>query len=99
MDFSQFLAQLLALAKQDAVKDFVPPIQTFLANVASNQNEVNIAAQLLLLQTGLVAAVPAFEHDIVSGATPLVEQLLQSVLSTPTASAGASAAAQPAAAA
>lgn len=76
MNFTTFFSQLIALLKSDSVATLLPPLMTFLQNVGSNTDSLNIAAQLAALQVNLLAALPTLEHDLVTGIAPLLEQLL-----------------------
>jgi hypothetical protein len=84
-DFGTILKSLITIAKNDAIKDILPVLLAFGNNIASDTSELNIAAQLLKLQTDLLAAAPGLIKDEVKDINALLQADLQALATKATA--------------
>lgn len=77
---SSLFSTLLETAKDNLLAAAIPPVLTFLGNVKSNPNPLNVVAQADLLRAGLIAALPALEQTEIAAITNLFSNELQTVL-------------------
>lgn len=77
---SQLFTSLLTAAKDNVLAAAIPVAITFLANVKANPNPLNFVAQLDLLRSGLVAALPNLEVTEIQQLSTLFSNELQDVL-------------------
>jgi hypothetical protein len=69
-----FLQSLITIVKTDALKDGLPIISAFFANISANPTQANIVAQLAVLEVSLMAALPNLESDIIKDLVALLQQ-------------------------
>lgn len=79
---SQFFQEILGLTKNNILVGAIPPVLTFLGNVKSNPNPLNVVAQADLLRAGLVAALPNLEQSEIVAIDTIFSNELQAVLSS-----------------
>jgi hypothetical protein len=79
---SQLFQELLGLTKNNLLVAAIPPVLTFLGNVKSNPNPLNVVAQADLLRAGLVAALPNLEQTEIAAIDTIFSNELQAVLTT-----------------
>jgi len=96
MSPSQLFQELLAMTKNNLITGAIPPILTFLGNVRSNPNPLNVVAQADLLRAGLVAALPNLEQSEIVAIDTIFSNELQAVLTAAQTTSAAPAAAKPA---
>lgn len=77
---SSLFSTLLETAKDNLLVAAIPPVLTFLGNVKSNPNPLNVIAQADLLRAGLVASLPNLEQTEIAAITNLFSNELQTVL-------------------
>lgn len=76
----QFFDNLLAAAKSDVLVAAIPPAITFLTNVRSNPDPLNVVAQASVLNVSLLAALPNLERTAIQQMSGSLSTALQSVL-------------------
>jgi hypothetical protein len=69
----QFLEAALTAVENDALKDILPAVASFLNSVVANSSALNIAAQFSLLQVALLAALPTFGQDVAKDIAALLQ--------------------------
>lgn len=77
---SSLFSTLLETAKDNLLVAAIPPVLTFLGNVRTNPNPLNVIAQADLLRAGLVASLPNLEQTEIAAITNLFSNELQTVL-------------------
>ena len=77
---SSLFSTLLETAKDNLLVAAIPPMLTFLGNVKTNPNSLNVIAQADLLRAGLVASLPNLEQTEIAAITNLFSNELQTVL-------------------
>lgn len=60
---SGLIQNLVGVAKHDFAADVLPLVATAAQNIARDRSPINVAAQLMNLETGLLAALPQIAQD------------------------------------
>lgn len=79
MSLGDALKSLVDLAKNDALKQALPPLAAFFTDVANNPSGVNVAVELAKLQVNLLAALPAVEKDVLTSIATMINNQLASI--------------------
>jgi hypothetical protein len=77
---SVLFSTLLETAKDNLLMAAIPPVLTFLGNVKTNPNPLNVIAQADLLRAGLVSSLPNLEQTEIAQITNLFSNQLQATL-------------------
>lgn len=72
---------LVAVAKADFGSKILPLIATAAQNLASNPNGINAAAQLVNLQSGILAALPGIAQDELKAISDAINVAVQNYAS------------------
>lgn len=78
-----FLQAVLQIIENDALKQLLPLLTSFLTNVGSNPSQMNIMAQLASLEVQALAALPNLEAAVVKDLAALIQAQVAKL--TPTA--------------
>lgn len=84
MNLNAIIVQLLAIAKNDALKSVLPLLAQFFTSISTDPTALNIAAQLASLEVGILAALPGIAQDELKGLADIVNTELQTLKTTHT---------------
>ena len=85
--------QIIAAAKNDALKVGLPVVQAFLNDIIANPSQSNIVAQAAALEVNLLAALPNFEAALAKDLASIIQTEVNALVAAPATAAPAPAAA------
>jgi len=75
----QFIAAIVSVIKNDALKAGLPALASFFTAVAADPSHANILAQIAKLEIDLIATVPSIEQDVFKQIAALIETEAQAL--------------------
>lgn len=83
MNIADVFKQVVALAKEDALKAALPALSNFLQSVATNPSKINLVVSAAKLQADLLAALPGIEQALLQSIATEVQSAAQLLLQGP----------------